>query len=189
MPSAEVRPGSARTLALVRALLEANPKLGLRALATAQGVSGETLREALTLSEDDDERAKVYLELVEKVGDTERGLLLLVASVGWGVSLAVFSQATTYALAVPLLMLMGLLSSLFMSLSMTLTQLNTTPEMRGRIMSINMMTFGLMPLGVLPAGVLADYLGGQTVVGALGLMLIVITALVLVTQKQLRRVQ
>ncbi len=56
-------------------------------------------------------------------------------------------------------------------------------------MSIFMLNFGLMPLGVLPAGILADYLGGQAVVGTLGLLLIVITALVLVTQKQLRRVQ
>ena len=60
---------------------------------------------------------------------------------------------------------------------------------RGRVMSIFMLNFGLMPLGVLPAGILADYVGGQAVVGALGLLLIGITALVLVTQKQLRRVQ
>ena len=42
---------------------------------------------------------------------------------------------------------------------MTLTQLSATPEMRGRVMSIMMMTFGLMPIGALPFGTIAEYIG------------------------------
>ena len=48
------------------------------------------------------------------------------------------------------------------------------------------MNFGLMPLGVLPAGILVDILGGQAVIGALGVALLTFTLVILVTQKGLR---
>ena len=128
------------------------------------------------------------LALASMTNFKKRGLLLLAASVGWGVSLAVFSQATSYALAVPLLMIMGLLSSLFMSLSMTLTQLKSTPEMRGRIMSINMMTFGLMPLSALPFGALAEQIGTPDALGLSGLLLAAFTVLFALAYPSFRRI-
>ena len=57
---------------------------------------------------------------------------------------------------------------------------------RGRVMSVFMMNFGLMPLGVLPAGAIAQEMGGQFVVGMLGVLLLLTTALILVTQRRLR---
>ena len=57
---------------------------------------------------------------------------------------------------------------------------------RGRVMSVFMLNFGLMPLGVLPAGTLAEYLGGQAMVGILAVLLLGVTTLVLVTQRRLR---
>jgi formylglycine-generating enzyme required for sulfatase activity len=62
---------------LVRALVGANRTLGLRALATAQTLSDATIGEVLELSDDPDERAKVYRKLPELVGEGERALLLL----------------------------------------------------------------------------------------------------------------
>ncbi len=41
-----------------------------------------------------------------------------------------------------------------------IVQLNITDEVRGRVMSVYMMTFGLMPLGALPAGSLGRVPGG-----------------------------
>ncbi len=128
------------------------------------------------------------LVLASMTNFKRRGLFLLAASLGWGVSLAVFSQATSYALAVPLLMLMGLVSSLYMSLSMTLTQLHASPEMRGRIMSINMMTFGLMPLGALPFGALAERVGTPDALGLSGLMLAALTVLFALAYPSFRRI-
>ena len=106
-----------------------------------------------------------------------RGVFLLLACLAWGVLLAAFSQATTYGVAVPLLMFMGLVSSVYMSLNMTLTQIHAAPEMRGRIMSINMMTFGLMPLSALPFGALAESTGTPDALGLSGLLLVVFTIL------------
>ena len=56
----------------------------------------------------------------------------------------------------PLLVLVGLVGSMFMSLNMTLMQLYSSNEMRGRVMSIAMMTFGAMPLSAIPFGAIAD---------------------------------
>jgi hypothetical protein len=49
-----------------------------------------------------------------------------------------------------------------------------------------MMNFGLMPLGVLPAGVIAEYLGAQTAIGILAVLLMAITTTIYLTQKSLR---
>ncbi len=62
---------------LVRALVEANRSLGLRALATAPELRPETLTAVLALSEKWQERAEVYRRLPELVGDPERALALL----------------------------------------------------------------------------------------------------------------
>ncbi len=90
---------------------------------------------------------------------SNRGMLLLGSCVSWGIALAVFAQTTSYLEALPLLLFVGLASSVFMSLNMTLLQITASPEMRGRIMSIAMMTFGVMPLSAVPIGLLADKIG------------------------------
>ena len=59
-------------------------------------------------------------------------------------------------------------------------------EYRGRVMSVFMMNFGLIPLGVLPAAVIAEWLGVRVSIGILAVLLLVITSIILVTQKQLR---
>ncbi len=88
-----------------------------------------------------------------------RGMLLIVSAIGWGVFLAVFSQVTSYALAAPFLLAIGAISSVSMSMTMTMMQILAAPEMRGRMMSIAMMTFGVTPLSAFPFGFLAERVG------------------------------
>ena len=88
-----------------------------------------------------------------------RGLILLGCTMIWGVGLAAFSQTTIYWAAVPFLLLIGVISSIHMSLGMTMMQTLAAPEMRGRMMSIGMMTFGAMPLSSVPFGILAERIG------------------------------
>jgi MFS family permease len=99
------------------------------------------------------------LGLAAMRGFNKKGALLLGSCVAWGASLALFSQTTSYATAIPFLLFIGLVSSAFMSLNMTLLQIHADPQMRGRVMSINMMTFGLMPLSGVPFGILAEIIG------------------------------
>ena len=101
---------------------------------------------------------------------SRRGMLLLGCGVMWGISLVALANSMIFPVAIPFLLIIGLISSVYMSLNMTLTQLIATPEMRGRVMSIMMMTFGLMPIGALPFGTIAEYIGtanALTISGAL----------------------
>ena len=63
--------------ALVKALVEENRALGLRAVATAQGLRDATLSEILELSEKPEERAEVFGRIPELVDEAERALALL----------------------------------------------------------------------------------------------------------------
>ena len=96
------------------------------------------------------------LILASITGFKKPGELLLVVCLIWAVAIAIFSQTGSFALALPLLAIAGLFSAMFMSLNMTMMQLNSTVEMRGRVMSISMVTWGLMPLGAVPFGVIAS---------------------------------
>jgi len=100
-----------------------------------------------------------------------RGMYLLANGFMWGVFLAAFSQSTSYGRALPLLFFVGLLTAIFMSLNMTLMQMYSAPEMRGRIMSFGLMTFGAMPLSALPFGALAEKIGTPSALAISGIML------------------
>ena len=119
----------------------------------------------------------------------KRGIVLLLSCLGWGIGIAIFSQATSYMVVVPLLLLTGLSSAVFMSLNMTLMQLYASREMRGRVMSISMMTFGVMPLGAVPLGALAEYTGTPTALLLSGGLLIGVTLLFSVFYPSFRRVE
>jgi MFS family permease len=101
---------------------------------------------------------------------SRRGVLLLGLGVLWGITLVGLANSMIFPVAMPFLLIVGLISSVYMSLNMTLTQISSAPEMRGRVMSIMMMTFGLMPIGALPFGSVAEYIGtanALTISGAL----------------------
>ena len=104
-----------------------------------------------------------------------RGVLLLGLGVFWGIALVGLANSMIFPVAAPFLIIIGLVSSIYMSLNMTLTQLSSTPEMRGRVMSIMMMTFGLMPLGALPFGTIAEYIGTANSLTISGILLSLLT--------------
>ena len=117
-----------------------------------------------------------------------RGLFLLVVCVAWGIVIALFSQTTSYTVAILILPFLGLASSLFMSLNMTLLQLYTAPEMRGRMMSFMMMTWGVVPLSALPFGALAERTGTPDALLLSGSLLIGFTILFAIVYPSFRRI-
>ena len=119
---------------------------------------------------------------------SNRGMLLLGSCVSWGIALAVFAQTTSYLEALPLLLFVGLASSVFMSLNMTLLQITASPEMRGRIMSIAMMTFGVMPLSAVPFGLLAEKIGTPHALMTSGILLVAFTLLFAIAYPPFRKV-
>lgn len=106
---------------------------------------------------------------------SRRGIVLIATTVLWGICLAVFSQVTSYALSVPFLLAIGAISAVSMSMTMTMMQTLAAPEMRGRMMSIGMMTFGAMPLSSIPFGWLAQRVGTPDSLMISGALLAVVT--------------
>ncbi len=117
-----------------------------------------------------------------------RGMVLIVSSAMWGIGLAGFSQVTDYGVSIPFLLLIGAISSVSMSMTMTMMQVLAAPEMRGRMMSITMMTFGAMPLSSIPFGALAERIGTPDALLISGILLAVVTALFAVAYPGFRRV-
>ena len=101
----------------------------------------------------------------------KRGNFLMANSLIWGLSLIVFSRCHSYASALPVLFFIGLISAVFMSLNMTLMQHYASAEMRGRIISMALMTFGLMPLSAVPFGAIAERTGTAQSLGIAGALL------------------
>lgn len=87
---------------------------------------------------------------------SKKGYWIIATGAGWGILVAIFSQTTTFAAATIVIALIGFISAFNMSMNRSLIQLQVEQHMRGRIMSIDMMTHGLMPLGVLPIGYIAE---------------------------------
>ena len=84
------------------------------------------------------------------------------------------------------MILLGLGDAGRRTLNQALIMEEVDDQYRGRVMSVFMMNFGLMPLGVLPAGALAERFGGQFAVMLLGVLLLLTTVAVLLTQRRLR---
>jgi MFS family permease len=100
----------------------------------------------------------------------------IIAGIAFGVTLAGFAVAPTYALALGFVFLVGATSNVYMALNNTLLMVDSDPEMQGRIMSVVMMNFALMPIAALPMSVLADSIGAPLTVASAG----AITALIVV---------
>jgi MFS family permease len=117
-----------------------------------------------------------------------RGAVLLMNSLAWGICLILFSQSASFTTALPFVFLVGLMSGIFMSLNMTLIQLYSSTEMRGRIVSMAMMTFGLMPLSAVPFGAIAENMGTPNSLGLSGLFLCFFTVTFFFSYPKLRKV-
>ena len=101
----------------------------------------------------------------------KRGAFLVVNAFVWGFALVLFSLCDSYITALPALIFVGILSAVFMSINMTLMQSYSSSEMRGRIVSMAMMSFGVMPLSAVPFGALAEGIGTANSLGIAGLLL------------------
>ena len=85
-----------------------------------------------------------------------KGFWLIVSGALWGVMVSLFALTGTFLTATLVIACIGFISAFNMSMNRSLVQLQVQQKMRGRIMSIDMMSHGLMPLGVLPIGYIAD---------------------------------
>ena len=125
---------------------------------------------------------------VAAVGRKNRGLMLILSSLLSGIGLLLVALIPIYSAAALIMIILGMGDSGRMSLNQALLIELSDNEYRGRVMSIFMLNFGFMPLGTFPAGLMIDYLGGQAVIGMMGAGLIAVTAMIFITQRDLRAI-
>ncbi len=103
--------------------------------------------------------------LVANLGSYPKKTRLLVGgALAFGGLLVLFALTPWYYVALLLIALLGFSSMVVTTVNNTAIQLVIPHEVRGRVMSVMMMTFGLMPLGSVPAGIMAERVGAPPVV-------------------------
>ena len=107
--------------------------LGILLAATGLGTVGGSLAVARRSSREMSSRAQV------------------IAAIAFASSVMVFSVTPFVVIAVPLLFLAGWMSASFLAMNQTALQLNVEDEIRGRVLSIYLLTWGMLPVGQLLA--------------------------------------
>lgn len=125
--------------------------------------------------------------LMATMGDLRnKGFWLIASCLGWGAVTAVFGASSVQWAALASIAVIGMFSSWNMSLNRGMLQMQVEDHMRGRIMSIDMMSHGLMPLGVFPISLIAEYYGVGAALVTSGFALIAVTLLVALLMPSVR---
>ena len=119
----------------------------------------------------------------------KRGLLMMGVGLVLGFCVVMFAQVNTYFTAVPLLLMTGLASGIFFALNMSLLQIYAEDAMRGRVMSLAMMTFGAVPIGIIPIGFLAEKIGTANALGVSGWVLAFFTVVYAFCDRNILKIQ
>ena len=110
---------------------------------------------------------------IHRTGRIIIGSLVLVA-----VAMALFSQVSSYGLAVPTLMMLSVGVGGFFATTTATIQGMASDEFRGRVAGLYLLTWGVFPVGSLLAGGLADRFGPELAtlmaVGGLGVVFVVV---------------
>jgi MFS family permease len=116
-----------------------------------------------------------------------QGRLLLAAVVAYGLATMVFGLSGVFWLSLLMLALTGASDTVSMVIRGTIRNLETPDELRGRMVSVNMLFFAGGPqLGEIEAGIAARMLGGPISVALGGLACALVTGAIALTTPSLR---
>ena len=117
-----------------------------------------------------------------------QGLILLLSVAVYGVATAIFGISTSFALSYFMFALTGAGDTVSMVIRGTIRQLMTPDELRGRMVSVNMMFFmGGPQLGELEAGLVAAIFGAPFAIFSGGVATVLLTAWVAWRYPSIRR--
>lgn len=100
---------------------------------------------------------------------------LIVSCIAWGALTSAIGMSVVPWIVFTLIAVLGWMSSWNMSLNRGMLQMQVDDQMRGRIMSIDMMSHGLMPLGVFPISWIAEQYDVGTALVVSGAAFVVLT--------------
>jgi len=126
---------------------------------------------------------------IARRGDkTERLRLMVLTAIGFALFLAVFTQTSSFYLALVPLILANLCASAFQTVNNATIQILVDDSVRGRMSSFMMMSFGLTPLGVFPMAIAADHFGAANAILGACVMLVILTTVFVGLSKSLRSI-
>ena len=115
-----------------------------------------------------------------------KGRIMASAGLWMSALLLAFALAPSFNLAVVILMAAFTGGMLFQTTNRTVLQALLPDHVRGRVMSVMLMSFGLMPLGVLPLTLAADAVGIRTAMSIFAIIAIAAIAAVFTLSRHLR---
>ncbi|WP_448574568.1 MFS transporter [Thermomicrobium sp.] len=98
-----------------------------------------------------------------------------------------FAQTSVPWLAAAFLSIAGVMGAVYMATTNTLLQLAVEDDIRGRVLSVYLLTWGLLPIGTLPAGAVADRWGAPLAVSLLVVLAVLAIGAVALRFPLLRR--
>jgi len=122
--------------------------------------------------------------------DESRGRLrtMIFTLIGFSSFLFAFALSPWFLLALPLVLIANIFSSIFGTLNNTAIQVLIPDNVRGRISSFMMMSFGITPLGTLPMAAVAERWGAPTSVAMAAILVLLVTIIFYVSSSSLRTV-
>ncbi len=119
--------------------------------------------------------------------EPKRKLRMMMASLlGFGGSLFLFALSPWFALGLFMVLIADVFASVFQTLNNTIIQTVIPDAVRGRVMSVMMMTFGLTPLGTVPISAMAQKWGAPFAVGIAAVVMVVLSAIVFLLSRSFR---
>jgi MFS family permease len=118
-----------------------------------------------------------------------RGLLLLLSGLVMGVPIVILANVHWWYLSMIMMFLIGMGPSIHGALTATLVQTYSQPEYRARMQGFVTMSQGLASVGTFIGGLLAELMGIQWAIGAMGLLLTLLTLIFMGSMKKLRSLE
>ena len=116
--------------------------------------------------------------VLAKLGSLKnKGNWVLITNALWGIGVAAFAITEVFFWSFLAIGFVGFISAINMSMNRSLVQLQVDQSMRGRVMSLDMMSHGLMPLGVVPIGYIAETVSVEAGLATSGAILFLITVI------------
>lgn len=94
--------------------------------------------------------------------------VMIAAGVVQGLVLILFAQSESFTLSVGIIVVVGMTQSVYLALNMAMVQLLSPPEISGRVFAFRTIIWGIAPFGQLLLGAIAEVVGPQTALVAIG---------------------
>jgi MFS family permease len=118
-----------------------------------------------------------------------KGRLLLIGGCVMGIFTIGFALSPLFIPALFLLVGANIGQMLFMTTTNTVIQANLPEAIRGRVVSVMMMSFGLTPLGVIPVSAAADVIGAPITIACTALIALTVIAVLFTRSARLRNLR